>query len=98
MLLKLSPSHQLFVAAVAGAMAAALVDFYLNGSCSGVAKAAARLAVIPLPTEALLAAGWTAFALAGVMSCFFFRPLTLRSAFLLAFGSAAVLTMIVPSG
>jgi hypothetical protein len=97
MLLKLSPPLQLFIAAAAGAMAASATDVLVNGSSSGVAKAAELFRGDALPSNIASAAAWSSFALIGLASCAWFRPLTRQSACLLAFGSAAVFAMLVPA-
>lgn len=94
--MKISPSDQLFLFATAGAASAAAIDFFVNGLASGVAKSAGVFAAAGLPGGVLTVAAWTAFGLVGPASAAYFRPLTRRSSFALAFGAAAVLAMLVP--
>ncbi|HBK91254.1 MAG TPA: hypothetical protein DDZ68_06250 [Parvularcula sp.] len=97
MLSKIAPPLQLFVSAAAGALGAALADLLVNGAASGVAKGANLLAVLAPPARDPLALSWSVFGVAGIASCAHFRPLTRQGACALAFGSAAVLAMLIPA-
>jgi hypothetical protein len=96
MLLRLSPSLQLLIVSAGGAVAAAVTDSLVNGRSSGVAKAADLIGSITPMGIFAIAAAWFVFAMAGIASCAWFRPLTRQSACFLAFGSAAVLAMLIP--
>jgi hypothetical protein len=95
--MKASPLFQLTLVSVLGALGAAGADFGVNGAASGVAKASAWIAASGLDAAVAASLAWVGHAGLGFAAAAYFRPLTRRSAGSLAFGLAAVLSILVPA-
>jgi hypothetical protein len=94
--MRLAPSFQLAVVAAIGAFGAAAIDVVVNGRWSGVMKAAGLVTPAGPGEGWVEAASWLIFLAIGPISCAYFKPLTRRGALALAFGSAAVLSVLMP--
>lgn len=94
--MKLSPRLQLTLFSVLGALFAAMVDVGVNGAASGVAKASAWFGLNGLGVVAAGTFAWGGHVVLGLLAAAYFQPLTRRSAGSLAFGLAAIASILIP--
>ena len=94
--MRISPGFQLVAVAAAGSIGAAAIDVLINSHASGVHKIAGIVIPSGLAANLALALSWAFFLALGPGACAYFRPLTRRSAFAVAFGMAAVFSILAP--
>lgn len=96
--MRIQPVFQLVAVAAVGALCAASADVLVNDASSGVLKGARIVMGTGLASGWAEPMAWALFVALGPASTAYFRPLTRRSAFALAFGLAAVLSILIPNG
>jgi hypothetical protein len=95
--MRISPFAEIFAVAALGAAGALGLDLLINGAGAGAMKAASLLSAAGLARPAALFCGALAVGAPGPLSVFYFRPLTKRGAFTLAFGIVAIMAMLTPA-